>query len=259
MKHLDYKLLFDVAVLAGELMASNGAETYRVEDTVLRILRLSKLKTADVFVTMTGFTVTLDDPNRNSMTIVRRIAKRGINLGKIHEVNMISRQLCQDEITLEEALKSLKQVKKATVNTKWNYLAMISITSFFTLMFGGKLPEFLISIITGILIGFLINFSKKYDVHLFLQNLICAFCVALIAFAGKFIPNIVYDLDPVIIGSIMPLVPGVAITNAVYDTLHGDYLSGVARALEAIVIAVSLAVGIGFGLSFCQYMIGVIV
>ena len=96
MKHLDYKLLFDVAVLAGELMASNGAETYRVEDTVLRILRLSKLKTADVFVTMTGFTVTLDDPNRNSMTIVRRIAKRGINLGKIHEVNMISRQLCQE-------------------------------------------------------------------------------------------------------------------------------------------------------------------
>ena len=46
----------------------------------------------------------------------------------------------------------------------------------------------------------------------------------------------------------MPLVPGVAITNAVFDTLHGDYLSGTARMLEAFVTAAAVAMGIGIGL-----------
>ena len=56
------------------------------------------------------------------------------------------------------------------------------------------------------------------------------------------------SLDAVVIASIMPLVPGVAITNAVFDTLHGDYLSGTARMLEAFVTAAAVAMGIGIGL-----------
>jgi len=46
----------------------------------------------------------------------------------------------------------------------------------------------------------------------------------------------------------MPLVPGVAITNAVYDTLHGDYISGAARMLEAFVTAAAIAIGVGLGM-----------
>jgi uncharacterized membrane protein YjjP (DUF1212 family) len=46
----------------------------------------------------------------------------------------------------------------------------------------------------------------------------------------------------------MTLVPGVAITNAVLDTINGDYLSGTARILEAFVIAAAIAIGIGLGL-----------
>ena len=59
-------------------------------------------------------------------------------------------------------------------------------------------------------------------------------------------PNV--NLDIVIISSIMPLVPGVAITNAVRDTLQGDYISGCARVLEAFLKAAGIAVGIALGL-----------
>ena len=58
-----------------------------------------------------------------------------------------------------------------------------------------------------------------------------------------------YNKDLLIISSIMPFVPGAAITNAVFDILHGDYLSGVARAAEAFVIAAAVALGIGIGMS----------
>ena len=43
-------------------------------------------------------------------------------------------------------------------------------------------------------------------------------------------------LDPIIIGSIMPLVPGVAITNAIRDTIQGDLVAGNSRATEAFLI-----------------------
>lgn len=42
---------------------------------------------------------------------------------------------------------------------------------------------------------------------------------------------------------------GGAITNAVFDILHGDYLSGVARAAEAFVTAAAVAIGIGIGMT----------
>ena len=59
---MDYKLLLDTAVMAGEILLESGAETWRVEDTMLRMLRMSGLKTADVLALTTGFVVTLDDP-----------------------------------------------------------------------------------------------------------------------------------------------------------------------------------------------------
>ena len=59
------------------------------------------------------------------------------------------------------------------------------------------------------------------------------------------------NMDTVMIGSFMPLVPGMAITNAVRDTLRGDYLSGGARVMEAFLKALGIAIGIGIGLALC--------
>ena len=104
---MDYKLLLDTAVFAGEVLMKSGAETYRVEDTMYRILKKSNLKTVEVLVMMTGFVATLDDPAIDSLTVVRRITNRGTNLDKIDRVNMISRAICGDKITLQESFDRL--------------------------------------------------------------------------------------------------------------------------------------------------------
>ena len=48
----------------------------------------------------------------------------------------------------------------------------------------------------------------------------------------------------------MLLVPGLAITNAIRDTMSGDLVSGLTRAAEAFLIAISIATGTGAILSF---------
>ena len=90
---MDYKLLLDTAVFAGEILMKNGAETYRVEDTMYRILKKSNLKKVEVLVMMTGFVATLDDPSIDSMTVLKRITTRGTDLEMIDRVNRISRAI----------------------------------------------------------------------------------------------------------------------------------------------------------------------
>ena len=56
----------------------------------------------------------------------------------------------------------------------------------------------------------------------------------------------------------MIFVPGVAITNSIRDFLSGDMLSGVARAVEAFIIAISLAAGAGMILKLWNTLGGAI-
>ena len=84
---MDYMLLVDTAVLAGEIMLGSGAEAYRVEDTISHFLNTAKLKHAQVFVTTTGIIATLSDPSIEAITVVRRVQKRSTNLNKIYLVN----------------------------------------------------------------------------------------------------------------------------------------------------------------------------
>ena len=246
---MDYKLLFDTAVFAGELLMKNGAETYRVEDTMYRILKKSNLKTVQVLVMMTGFVATLDDPSMDSLTVVRRINSRGTDLELIDKVNVISREFCSDQIPLEVAFARMKALWREPHESKRNLAAMAALTGGFAVMFGGSAADVAVAAATGFLTAAVLFYCRKIHLHMFLENMLCSVLLAIVVgLAVTFLPG-EYSRDLIIISAIMPLVPGAAITNAVFDTLHGDYLSGLARAAEAFVIAAAVALGIGIGMS----------
>ncbi len=62
--------------------------------------------------------------------------------------------------------------------------------------------------------------------------------------------------DTIIVSAVMPLVPGVTFTTAIRDTLNGDYAAGSARILEAIVVGLAVAFGVGAGLLVVRSMEG---
>ncbi|HIS26769.1 MAG TPA: threonine/serine exporter family protein [Candidatus Pullilachnospira intestinigallinarum] len=246
---MDYKLLFDTAVFAGELLMKNGAETYRVEDTMYRILKKSNRKTVQVLVMMTGFVATLDDPSMDSLTVVRRINSRGTDLEMIDKVNVISREFCSDQISLEEAFHRMKALWREPHEVRKNLTAMAALTGGFAVMFGGSAADVAVAAATGFLTAAVLFFCRKIQLHMFLENMLCSvFLAVVVGLAVTFLPGD-YSRDLIVVSAIMPLVPGAAITNAVFDTLHGDYLSGLARAAEAFVIAAAVALGIGIGMS----------
>ena len=87
---MDYKLLIDTAALAGMIMLENGAEIYRVEETIDYMLKTSGLKTTQAFVVSTGFMISLDDPSIDALTVVRRVDRGATNLNKAFKEESVS-------------------------------------------------------------------------------------------------------------------------------------------------------------------------
>lgn len=252
---MDYKLLLDSVVMAGEIMLQSGAETWRVEDTMLRMLKVSRLNTAEVFAMTTGFTVTLDDPSMDSLTVVRRIQNRSMNLERVDRINQLSRDFCRGELEVEELFRAVRKIYREPGDTRAHLIGYMILTAGFTLMFGAAVADAVVAAAAGLISGLGVWGARKVGLHAFLVNGIGAFLIGVTAvLCSRFLPGN-YDLHSIIIGSIMPLVPGVAITNAIYDTLHGDYISGSARMLEAFVTAAAIGIGVGLSMALFQSVI----
>lgn len=254
---MNYKLLVDTAILAGEIMLRGGAETYRVEDTVTRILQISGFSYCEAFVVSTGIMVTLSDSSIDVISQVRKVTERVTNLGNIYYANDISRKLCKGELELEEAKKMLEELLAARRYPIWlqHICAIISATAF-TVLFGARVEECILAACNGVFIVLSRMLNSKVPVNRFVSNMFVCTIIAMVTSLSVRIPGIKANIEPVIAGSIMPLLPGVALINAIRDTLQGDYVSGTARLVEAFVTAVTLAVGIFAGLALGKTILG---
>ena len=64
----------------------------------------------------------------------------------------------------------------------------------------------------------------------------------------------VLHMDAILIGDIMLLIPGLALTNAIRNILVGDTISGVVRLTETLLWAAALAGGIMVALTVLNYL-----
>lgn len=256
MEKQDYFLLVDTAVLAGEIMLKSGAETHRVEDTIYRILKLSHFEKCEVLVVTAGIMVTLEDWRIDTISMLRRVGDKTTNLGNITEVNDISRKLCSGELDLKQAFHLLKHMEPKSYADIWVYTCMIVAAAGFTILLGGTFLESMFAALNGIYLVCSMIFNKKYKVNVFVTNMVVSFLMAFSTSVFSAVLGAEIEIERVIAGSVMMLLPGVAITNAIRDTLHSDYMAGSAKIVEAFVIAASVGVGIGAGLSVGAVIFG---
>lgn len=253
---MDIERIIQLAVYAGKIMLENGAETYRVEDTVTRICDAYNVSNADCFVTPTGIMTSITNDYGRTISIVKRIHSRTTNLEKISQVNDLSRNILSKGHTLEYVENALKDIDSTPMYSH-RVLTLFSCigAAFFTLMFGGNMQDFAVSFFIGGMIHLSLYWLDKFHSNGFFSNVVGGALVALIALVSVDL-GLAPDLDKIIIGSIMLLVPGLSITNAIRDTISGDLLAGVARAVEAFLVAVAIAIGTGSMLKFWFFIKG---
>lgn len=241
------KKVLILAVYAAEIMMKNGAEIYRVEDTVTRICKACGISYVDVFATPTGLFVSIDNGGEedDTQTYIKRIKGSGTDLSKISSVNQFSREFTTTDLSVESGMEILKKIDEEKPYPLWARLVSAAmVCSFFCIVFGGSAIDFCVGILSGTVCYSLSLLLKKFDINFFIQGFCCCGLAAFLALtASSILTGASYD--PIIIGTIMLFVPGVAITNSIRDFLSGDTLSGLARMTEALLTAVSLATGAG--------------
>lgn len=241
--------LLDMVGFAGKLLIESGAEIYRVEETMVRLCTcFHEVDDAQSFVTPTGimFSVTVD---KKTVTKVMRVRCKGTDLHCIDRINDLSRRATQHAYSIAEIKQELEEIAKQDRYSFPVTLLFGALSAFgFALFFHGTLWEAVIAFVIGMVIKTVSFLLEKREWNAFFTNALSAGIAAVCALAAHaWMPFV--DTDIVTISSIMLLVPGLAITNAVRDTIAGDYLSGVSRATEAFLIAIAIAAGIGFVLS----------
>ena len=258
MVNLFQKKVLILALYAGEIMMKSGAEIYRVEDTIQRICKACGINYVEVFATPTGIFLSLDKggDDDDTLTYIKRIQGTGTDLGKISRVNQFSREFTSTDLSVEDGMKVLKSIdEQPGYPTFIRMLGAAMSASAFCLLFGGAAIDCCIAIISGMLCYSFSLLLKKLNINSFVTGFCCCGLAAFIALsASSAVTEASYD--PIIIGTLMLFVPGVALTNSIRDFLSGDMLSGVSRLVEALLTAVSLAAGAGVVLKLWDLMGG---
>lgn len=242
---VDYNILLDMTADLGYRLAMAGAETFRVEESVARVLASYGLG-SEVFAIPNCLIVSIETDCGKPMTRMRRIGAHGNDLESVERYSNLSRRLCDQRPDPQEALLWLKETEKACAHYRLPVLLLGYVLSAagFSLFFGGTPVDFLCAGVCGLLIGLVDKLMTHFSVNQFFHTIFAAFLMAVAAYAAGAV-GIASNADTVVIGALMLLVPGLLFTNAMRDIIFGDTNSGINRIVQVFLIAAALAIGTG--------------
>lgn len=238
----DTKVRLSFAVDVGSVMLSSGAEVYRVKETMTHMLKGLGIDEFDVYVLSNAIFASANERQEDSCSIVRNIVSSDFHLGKISALNQLSRDIYNHQITLADAIARFEQIRAMKRAPFPILLCACGLgAGCFTVLFGGDILDGLVSFFNGLILGV---FLYKIHGSRFIRNIFGSFIVSGVAMgAATIFPGLNYN--EIIIGTLMPLVPGIALTTGVRDLFYGDYLSGAIHMLDAVLTGLCIAVGVG--------------
>lgn len=242
--------------LAGRIILENGGETYRAEDTVLRMARALGLEEPEAFGIPSGLFISFTDETGERKTSISRVYLRGTHLARVDRVNRISRMLTDGLIDPDELYDALHEAASLGQEISHWYASLTAMWSVagFVVMFGGGWIDVLVSCVCAALTQLIPRLFSPEDASAGMTGTLLGgmVCVA--------VPLVFHSLtglgvtEAIIAGAIMPLVPGLSMTNAVQDVMRGDMVSGVTHCARALMIAAMVAGGALVGTHVCSML-----
>ncbi|MGY4691869.1 threonine/serine exporter family protein [Salibacterium sp. K-3] len=243
-----------LCLTGGKLMLRYGAETYRVEETMYRMAKAAGMRNINSFVTLTGIFLAFRTEDGTDFMQMIRVRERFQDLSKVTAVNQVSREFTHGIISIEEAAAQLTDIEKAPMNYPlWLiYLASGIGGAAFSYLIGSTFIDIFPAFIGGLITTLtLVLYQKVLNVKFFSEFL--AAVSGVLAVVGMETGGLVQNMDQVVIGTLIPLVPGIPLTNSVRDLMSGDLVAGVARGTEAAVTSLSIAAGTVVSLSILYF------
>ncbi len=240
---IEPKLALSIIAKTSEILIENGAETYRIEDTINRMLSTCEFEDVQCFVVPTGIFISVQN-EIDTYSLIRRIKRTTIDLEKIEKINKFSRSFSDGDIDYLKAQEILEEIDKSpTYSENLNIIAGGLTSGFFSVVFGGTAIDLLFGFIIGIILKMYLVKMKKLSLGFFIDTMIAAFIASVLSILFSILFSQINE-NVLVIGAIMQLVPGVLITNSIRDSISGEIIAGLAKASEAIFISIAIALGV---------------
>lgn len=237
------KQLLSCALDIGEQMLISGAEVGRVESAIRYICTAYGSSRTDVFTITSSIVVSVTDADGNHSTQTRRITGTKTNLTRLHRLNSLSRQICAETPDYDYVRQQLDGICAQPAYPLWLEILAAGLIGFsFAIFFGGDLTDGLVAGLLGLGLRSTTWVLQKAAMNQIFVNVVAAFLLSLSAIL-LVRGGIGHDANKIIIGNIMFLIPGIALTNSLRDMISGDIMTGMLRFLDAVLVAAAIAAG----------------
>ena len=230
--------------LAGKIIMENGGETYRAEETICRMGSGFGLSEVESFAVPTGLFISYRNEEGTLETSIKRVRRQGRNLTRVNEANRVSRLVSAGKMDCAEALKTLQEIEKmpGTFRKGWSIPAAFLCAAGFTALFGGGWYDLAAAGLVAMVVQLVSLANEKAHMRWIATAIVGGFLTSLLPHLLQNLTGLL-QTEATIAGAVMPLVPGLAMTNAVQDAVRGDMLSGMSHGAQALLTACLIAGG----------------
>lgn len=248
------KTKFDFIADMGHEMLRSGGEIFRTEEVMVRVAESFGIEEFTCFVVANGIflSAVMDEDYYGK---VLHVPISPMNLTKIDELNTLSREIVAHKVTPERAQMILQKIKHRPTNSIVVKMLAYGIGSAcFCYLFGGGFFDAGLSGIAGLFLAlYFTYFVPKLNLGKAVMNILASSLVTLYAcLLTQIFPDV--NIDTIIIGGIISLVPGVPLVTGFRYLFSDDFSSGMIRLTDALLIALCISVGVGSMLKIWSWL-----
>ena len=241
---MNEQLLIKNIAEIGKLLLKNGAEIYRVEESLERMCQSYGFQDIGVFALPTYFTMSVTFQDGTNTSLTKRTLQNRTNLYAVCALNDLFRKICNETPTNDFIEQQIKAINSLHPIMPLVFLGYGLGAGGYAIFFGGGLHEGIIAGIIGFLMYFFVCINEILGINSLMRTTLTSMFLTILAILFYHF-HLIYNLDATISGCLMILTPGVAITNSLRDIMGSDHISGMARMLEALLTATFIAIGVG--------------
>ena len=231
--------IMELAYEAGAILLENGAEISRVDETMRRIAGHYGVDDENFFVLSNGIMATAKGFARTKF-----IPIKGASLDKVVAVNQLSREVSVGKCDLDQLESRLKSIRAMRPKPAWEQIAASAFGSAaFCIIFGGGFADSIAAFVAGLVLWVYMLFVGYRHLSR-IAGAITGSLLATLLCGVMFRLGLGTHLSNMIIGAIIPLIPGVPFTNGIRDLAHEDYIAGVTRLLDALLTFFCISMGV---------------
>jgi uncharacterized membrane protein YjjP (DUF1212 family) len=238
--------ILPISMQIGRGLLESGAEAYRVENSVHHVIEAYGLGEVQVFSIPNCLHISLTANDGTSYAkMCRASSLKSVDLEKLNALNDLCRAIAEEKPEAEEIWARLRAIDHTRQYSLLMQMLSYAVGSAaFALFWGGVWLDGVAAAIVGCAVAVAMYVMGRLEANLFYKSIIASALCALLAslFVGI---GLGYHLDDIIIGVFMTLLPGVMITNFMREIIVGDWLTGITKLAEALLIATGIALGTG--------------